>query len=260
MSRVFAPPVVHFYLSAEGECAYLPGERERKVFASLDEMAEPQRVFDRLALEGFRRSQTTIYRPTCAACRKCLSARVVTARFTLRKRHRQTLSRNRDLVAHWTLNQATHEQFALFRGYLSARHQSGGMDDMSMDEYARMVEASPVDTRLCEYRDGSGKLLACALADFLPDGRSLVYSFYDPTDPRRSLGSFIILDQIRQLQAENRPHLYLGYWIEGSQKMAYKSDYQPLEVLTDQGWEDQMRVQREGSPAGPALLKGDSHG
>lgn len=260
MTRSIHSPPVLFYLSTDDTCSYLPGRRERKVFAYLDTMAKPASVFDRLTQEGFRRSQGVIYRPACHACRKCLSARVRTDDFSWRKRHRQAFNRNRDLNGAWVANEPTEEQFALFRAYLRSRHLNAGMDDMTYDDFAEMISSSVVDTRICEYRDVEGRLRACVLSDELSDGRSLVYSFFDPSEPARSLGRFIILDQIRQLALEARAYLYLGYWVEGSAKMAYKSDYQPLEVLTARGWQDQTVVLQHDTNVGPILPEGNGSG
>ena len=133
------------------------------------------------------------------------------------------------------------EQFELLRRYLTARHAEGGMADMGWHDYVAMVEDTAVRTHLVEYRTpsedgGPGDLIACVLVDLLADGLSLVYSFYDPTMPRRSLGSFVILDHIAQALAGGHPYVYLGYWVAGSTKMDYKARFSPLEVLKPGGW------------------------
>jgi len=137
--------------------------------------------------------------------------------------------------------EATLEQFELLRRYLTARHPGGGMADMGWPDFVAMVEDTAVRTHLVEYRapstdNGPGDLTACALVDRLGDGLSLVYSFYDPDHPRRSLGSFAILDHIRHAARLGLPFVYLGYWVEGSHKMDYKAKFRPLELLRPSGW------------------------
>ena len=136
--------------------------------------------------------------------------------------------------------EATREQFDLLRRYLDARHADGGMADMTWLDYVAMVEDTAVRTHLIEYRlpspDGPGDLMACILVDVLMDGLSLVYSFYEPDLKKRSLGSFMILDHVRQARAAGLPYVYLGYWVQGSGKMDYKARFNPLEVLRFGGW------------------------
>ena len=133
------------------------------------------------------------------------------------------------------------EQFELLRRYLGARHPGGGMAEMAWPDYVAMVEDTAVRTHIVEYRDrgednGPGALIACVLIDALADGLSMVYSFYDPAMDRRSLGSFMILDHVRQARETGTPYVYLGYWVGGSAKMAYKAKFDPIELLRPSGW------------------------
>jgi len=137
--------------------------------------------------------------------------------------------------------EATMEQFDLLRRYLAARHADGGMAEMTWPDYVAMVEDTAVRTHIIEYRTrpsdgGPGDLVACALVDLMSDGLSLVYSFYDPGAPRRSLGSFVILDHLLQAGMTNLPYVYLGYWVRGSEKMDYKIRFSPIELLRPEGW------------------------
>jgi arginine-tRNA-protein transferase len=160
---------------------------------------------------------------------------------------RRVLKRNADLVGQMGPPAPTSEQYSLFRRYLDARHGGGGMADMSVLDYAMMVEDTHVTTRLVEYRRrgpdtaingrGAGDLHAVALTDVLADGLSMVYSFYDPELERRSLGTFLILDHIARARAMKLPYLYLGYWVDGSRKMDYKARFLPQERLMPHGWE-----------------------
>ncbi|MGV6871715.1 arginyltransferase [Pseudochelatococcus sp. B33] len=224
-----------FYLTAPAPCPYLPGRQERKVFTHLVGR-RAEEVNDALTQGGFRRSQTIAYRPACESCRGCVSVRVVASDFRPSRGFRRVISQNADLNGVMVLPQSTTEQYGLFRAYLDARHADGGMADMSVLDYAVMVEDTHVTTRLIEYRDERGELMAVALTDVLSDGLSMVYSFYNPDLPHRSLGSFLILDHIARAQMLGLPFVYLGYWVEGSRRMGYKSRFHPQERLLPEGW------------------------
>src|SRR5579875_1531262 len=231
----FATRQLRFFLTAPSPCPYLPGRAERKVFAHLP-LNEGATVNDGLTQVGFRRSQNIAYRPACDGCDACVSARIPVDGYPYSRSERRVLDRNADLSRHLVEAEATMEQFELLRCYLSTRHPSGGMTDMTWPDYVAMVEDTAVRTHLIEYRAGSqdsgpGDLIACALVDILGDGLSLVYSFYDPALASMSLGSFVILDHIRQSQAAGLAFVYLGYWVSGSAKMDYKARFYPLEVL-----------------------------
>ena len=228
-----------FFLTASTPCPYLPGQMERKVFTHVVGRRAPE-LNDLLTHSGFRRSQTIAYRPACEHCRACISVRVVTEDFTLSRNQRKILKRNEDVAGQMIGAKPTSEQYSLFRDYLDARHADGGMADMSVLDYMMMVEDSHIDTRLVEYRLSGGPrdgvLVGIALTDVLSDGLSMVYSFYDPSDDTRSLGTYMVLDHIERARALRLPYVYLGYWVEGSAKMAYKSRYRPQEHLTGHGW------------------------
>jgi leucyl-tRNA---protein transferase len=236
----FASRQLRFFLTAPSPCPYLPGRDERKVFAHLP-MMEGASVNDSLTQVGFRRSQNIAYRPACDACDACVSARIPVADYPFSRSERRILDRSEALERHLVEAEATMEQFDLLRRYLGARHSTGGMADMTWPDYVAMVEDTAVRTHLVEYRTpsgdhGPGDLVACVLVDLLHDGLSLVYSFYDPAETRRSLGSFAILDHVLQAQTADLAYVYLGYWVSGSAKMAYKARFNPLEVLKPGGW------------------------
>ncbi len=229
-----------FYLTAPSPCPYLPKREERKVFTHLIGRRATA-LNDTLTQSGFRRSQTIAYRPACENCRACVSVRVKVDEFRASKSQRRILSRNPDLSASVVRTEPTSEQYSLFRAYLDARHSDGGMADMTVLDYSMMVEDSHVETRLIEYRTldlGQPELLlGVCLTDLLSDGLSMVYSFYAPDEDRRSLGTFMILDHIERARRLGLPHVYLGYWVEGSRKMAYKARFLPQERLGMNGWE-----------------------
>jgi len=201
---------------------------------------------DLLTHGGFRRSQSIAYRPACETCRACVSVRVVVEDFRPTRSMRRVLDRNSDLVAEMRVPVPTSEQYSVFRGYLDSRHRDGGMADMTVLDYAMMVEDSHVETRIVEFRRrgpdsritgrGNGPLLGVALTDVLSDGLSMVYSFFDPDAGDRSLGTFIILDHIARARRLGLPYVYLGYWVKGSKKMDYKGRFLPQERLSGNGW------------------------
>jgi arginyl-tRNA--protein-N-Asp/Glu arginylyltransferase len=240
VTKPFPTKNLRFYLTAPSPCPYLPGRRERKVFTALDGL-DAGGLNDVLTNAGFRRSQNIAYRPACDACDACISVRVAAERFEFNRRWRKNIARNADLARSLRPAEATEEQFWLLRRYLNSRHAHGGMADMTMSDYAAMVEETAVRTHIVEYRYTSagpdrGELAAAALVDVLQDGLSLVYSFFDTREPKRSLGVYTILDHIQQARAAGFGHVYLGYWIPGSEKMAYKAEFQPLEVLSAGEW------------------------
>ena len=239
-----------FYLTSPSPCPYLPGREERKVFTHLVGRRAIA-LNDALTASGFRRSQTIAYRPACEDCSACVSVRVLVDEFSFTRNMRRVLEANRDLVGAPLAARPTSEQYSLFRGYLDSRHSAGGMADMNVLDYTMMIEDSHVETRLVEYRRrgpdtaingrGTGPLLAVCLTDVLTDGLSMVYSFYDHEHAERSLGTFMILEHIERARRLGLPYLYLGYWVEGSRKMAYKARYLPQERLGMDGW---ARVER----------------
>lgn len=230
-----------FFLTAPTTCPYLPGRQERKVFTHLVGKRAIQ-LNEILTQGGFRRSQSIAYRPACEACRACVSVRVVVDDFRPSATFRRVLRNNADVSGRMTPASPTSEQYSLFRAYLDRRHADGGMVDMSVLDYAMMVEDSHVETRLVEYRlppsgQHPGDLIAVSLTDILSDGLSMVYSFYDPDLDMRSLGTMMILDHIARAKTLGLPYLYLGYWVEGSRKMAYKARFLPQERLGMLSWE-----------------------
>ncbi len=240
MTHHFATRQLRFFLTAPSPCPYLPDREERKVFAHLP-LSDGASINDALTQIGFRRSQNIAYRPACERCDACLSARIPVGAYAYSRSERRTLERNSDLSRHLVEAEATLEQFELLRRYLLARHAEGGMADMTWPDYVAMVEDTAARTHLIEYRlpspdGGPGDLVGCVLIDVLADGLSMVYSYYDPDMPKRSLGSFIILDHIVQAKAADLPYVYLGYWVSGSPKMAYKTRFRPIEVLRPGGW------------------------
>lgn len=243
-----------FYVTAPAPCPYLTGKRERKIFSYL-EGVDASSTNSLLTRRGFRRSQNIIYLPACEGCAACVAVRVVVDDFKLTRSRRRNVTRNADLARRVSGPRATSEQFSVLRGYLDERHDDGGMSEMTVLDYAAMIEETSVDTMIVEYREKTpalngyhlegepeDRLVAAALTDRLTDGLSMVYSFFEPDAASRSLGRFMIHDHIALAREMGLPYVYLGYWVEGSPKMDYKADFQPMEKLTHQGW---VRMDRQ---------------
>jgi leucyl-tRNA---protein transferase len=228
-----------FFITAPAPCPYLPGRVERKVFTHLIG-AEARQLNTQLSQAGFRRSQNIAYRPACDGCSACVSVRVCVQQFEPTPSMRKIARRNGDLRSDVKQAKATSEQYSLFRSYIDDRHADGGMADMTVLDFAAMVDDSFVDSRIVEYHvpdeKGRRQLVACVLTDVLNDGLSMIYSFYDPELAGRSLGTFMILDHIERARKLSLPYLYLGYWVKGSRKMNYKGRFLPQERLTAEGW------------------------
>ncbi|WOI52380.1 arginyltransferase [Parvularcula sp. LCG005] len=235
MTKPFPSSSSEFFLTAPSPCPYLPGREERKIFTFLggEGAADLNAI---LSQRGFRRSQNIAYLPACDRCQACRPVRVRVDDFD-EKKWRRPLRRNADLTRTPRPPRTTSEQFSVLRAYLDTRHGDGGMADMTVLDYSAMVEQTPVDTLILEYRDDDGRLVAGALTDRLRDGLSMVYSFFDPDDEGRSVGSYMILDHILYARELGLPYVYLGYWVKGSRKMDYKRRFGPLEHLTSEGWQ-----------------------
>jgi arginine-tRNA-protein transferase len=237
------PVAPQFYVTAPQPCPYLAGRMERKLFTAL-QGDHADTLNDALSKQGFRRSQNVLYRPSCADCAACMSARIRVADFAPSRSQRRTANRNADLARRVRSSWASEDQFALFRRYLDSRHATGGMADMDIFEFAAMIEETPIRSRVIEYEyapeDGMavGDLAAVCLTDMLDDGLSLVYSFYDPDASRRSLGTHVILDHVEIAREMGLPYVYLGYWVPGSPKMGYKAGFSALEIYKGGVWQD----------------------
>lgn len=228
---------MNLYFSTDlASCPYLDDRLERRLVVSLEDDSSADN-YDRLVLAGFRRSQTFAYRPTCPGCRACVPIRIPVDRFEMTRSWRRTLRHNQDLTAAERPSKATEEQFMLFERYLMERHAEGGMANMGWNEYRAMVEDSPKNSLIVEWRRDDGTLAGVSITDRFKSGLSGVYKFFDPDEPKRSLGTQIILWHIQRAAELSLPYVYLGYWIAGSPKMAYKARFRPLEHLTPAGWQ-----------------------
>jgi arginyl-tRNA--protein-N-Asp/Glu arginylyltransferase len=239
-----------FFVTTPSPCPYLEGKTERKVFTELSGQHAAE-LNDALGRIGFRRSQGVAYRPSCLDCSACVSVRVVASEFQASASQRRTLRRHSEIEVTACKPWTTEEQYLLLRKYLKSRHPGGGMIDMDENDFADMVEQSPVKTFLVEYREPAlegrpGKLIGACLTDQQADGLSMIYSFFDTDEGARpGLGTYIILDHIVRAAHAGLPYVYLGYWVEDSKRMAYKARFRPLEKLGPHGWRRFEPDQRE---------------
>jgi len=226
----------HFFTTMPLPCPYLPGRTERRVVTELSG-PDSKGYHNVLSQAGFRRSHNIAYAPACDGCNACVPMRVVCDEFRPSKNQKRVISANRDLIVAELSAVGTAEQYRLFADYQARRHTGGEMSNMTHADYQALVEDTPVDTNIVEYREpDDGRLVAVCLMDRVDDGLSAVYSFFDPTSERISLGTYMILSSIKQTANKGLDYLYLGFWIEDCDKMAYKSRFQPAQVFQRGGW------------------------
>jgi arginine-tRNA-protein transferase len=224
-----------FFTTAPLPCPYIAGRLERKIVTELTG-PDAERLHEALSRAGFRRSHSIAYTPACPGCNACVPVRIVVDDFYPRRTQRRIMRANAHLETRQVGARATAEQYRLFARYQETRHSGGDMALMGFYDYRSMVEDSPIDTCIVEFRGEGGALRAAVLTDRMSDGLSAVYSFYDPDQPFNSLGTYMVLWLISEAKRLNLPYVYLGYWIGESEKMAYKARFQPLEAFGPQGW------------------------
>lgn len=240
------------YQTQPSACPYIEGRQERRLVYLLSDDPAPQERFGLLTSLGFRRSHDMMYRPACVSCEACVPMRIPVRRFAPSRSQKRILRRNAALEGIEKPAIATDEQYALFARYQKHRHGDGDMARMTARDYEAMVETTSVDTRLVEYRE-DGTLVAAMLADRTPDGLSAVYSFFSPDLDARSPGTFMVLDLVERCRADGLHHVYLGFFIAGCRKMAYKARFRPVERLATGGWTD-----LEGAPGAIAEDRRDA--
>ena len=229
--------LLQFYTTAPYPCSYLADRQARSQVAIPPEHIDGV-VYSTLIQRGFRRSGQYTYRPRCDGCSRCVPVRVRVLDFVPDRTQRKLVNRMNKpgyMQVRECPLEFCDEHYALYRAYQQHRHPKGGMDEDDADQYTQFLLSSGVDTRLIEFRI-EGRLVMLSVMDVLPDGLSAVYTFYDPSDAKASYGTYAVLWQIIQCQYNNLPYLYLGYWIAESEKMAYKSRYQPMDMLDDGRW------------------------
>ena len=235
IARGSGAPVRQFFATAPVPCPYLAGRAERKLIVELNGTGAA-RFYDDLSRVGFRRSHRFAYRPACRDCNSCVPVRIVVSRFSDSRSTRRIRNLNRAVAGRAAAARATPEQFRLFLAYQRSRHADSDMASMDYADYRGMIEDTAVRSEIVEFRDAAGRLAAVSLIDRLDDGVSAVYSFFDPRLAKRSLGTWSILWMVDECRRRGLPHVYLGYWIAESPKMAYKTRFAGLERLDAGGW------------------------
>lgn len=228
------PLSIDLYATPETDCNYLPGQQSTTAFADPD-LPKDKNIHSILALQGFRRSGEHIYRPKCQSCQACISTRLKVSEFKMSRNQRRTWKQNQDLDIQINPAKFQQEHFELYQLYIATRHENGGMDNPTVESYMQFLTSDWSDTYFIEFRLKQ-RLIAIAVIDELENALSAVYTFFDPSYSRRSLGRFAVLYEIDFARQKGIEHLYLGYWIENCQKMSYKLDYQPQEHFTRGRW------------------------
>ena len=227
------------FLSMPHPCSYLPGKTATTLFIDPRYPLDTEK-YSRFTQLGFRRSGDLIYRPHCRDCNACVPVRIPAQRFVTSRSQRRTWQRNADVrvTPHAPVFNPRH--FDLYLRYQSLRHPGGGMDDNDPQKYVNFLVSRQVQTTFYEM-SAAGRLLGVAVVDHLRDGLSAVYTFFEPEEHARSLGTYAILWQVEQARAADLPWVYLGYWIAESRKMSYKSGFRPLELYRHGQWSEMRR-------------------
>lgn len=225
---------IRLFATHPHDCSYLPEQQATTVFVDPNQKVD-RNLYSVLSERGFRRSGSHLYRPHCESCSACVAARVPVQHFTMNRNQKRCWKRNQDITVNGSLDITTDEHYNLYASYINERHNDGDMYPPTREQYNSFLTREWGVTEYLEFRR-DGQLMAVAVCDRMTHGYSAVYTFFDPTQAHRSLGVYGILWQMHLCKSLNLPHLYLGYWIKECDKMNYKTQYRPLELLSDNRW------------------------
>lgn len=236
MSRDITPDLhkIQLYLTEAHACSYLSDKQATTAFVDPKHLVDTE-TYSHLSAMGFRRSGQYIYAPRCASCKSCIPVRIPVVGFAPTRSQKRCLKRNCDISAKIEANINLDEHYALYQKYIDTRHSDGDMYPATMTQYRDFIGKPWECTRFIEFRLDK-KLVACAVSDWLDDGLSAIYTYYDPDLSERSLGTLAILRQIELAREQALDYLYLGYWIRDSAKMTYKSKFRPSELYIENRW------------------------
>ncbi len=225
---------MQFFLTPKHPCSYLSRNNAQTLFFDPRQIITTD-TYQILTDQGFRRSGSHLYRPHCVDCQACIPTRVPVADFQPRRSQRRVLSRNEDLTLRIEDATFSRRHYHLYERYISLRHADGDMYPASEDQY-RSFLLSPWSQSVFVTLYEGDKLLSVAVTDKQPSGLSAIYTFFEPGEDRRSLGTLSILKQIELCQLWGLDYLYLGYWIKDCDKMNYKTQYRPTEMFVNDRW------------------------
>ena len=225
---------LNFYLSNTEPCSYLENKKEKKIFLIMDDLAKSDK-YQFLIKNGFRRSHNILYNQVCDNCDSCKSIRIMVNSFKLSKSNKRIINKNKNLFEKKLNCNPSKEQFKLFKRYLKFKHSDSEMNEMKYEDYCKMLNSPGIDTKIFEYFY-QNELIACVISDFLKDSISMVYSFYSDCFLKNSIGKFLILEHFLLAKDLGKEYVYLGYWVEGSNKMDYKNKFNSSQILKNNKW------------------------
>ncbi|WP_417580533.1 arginyltransferase [Nitrincola sp.] len=226
---------LRFYVTPSHNCSYLPDRQAKTLFVD-PQIEITSDTYSQLSELGFRRSGSHVYRPHCEGCQACQSIRIPVDFFKPNKTQKRLINMNRDLKVIRKAPSMEREYFALYKEYIDARHSDGDMYPPTPEQFHQFLIDGALDSWFYEFRDPNDRLVCLAVTDHLHQSMSALYTFFDPIETRRSLGTYAILWQLQEASRRNMQYLYLGYWVRDCRKMSYKTAFKPLEMLIDGHW------------------------
>jgi leucyl-tRNA---protein transferase len=231
---------LQFYVTTPYKCGYLPNKLAQSLIAAPHHLVDSQ-VYSGLITQGFRRSGKFAYRPHCETCNACIPVRLILDKFAPNRSQKRALKLHADLSVRILPLDFKQHHFDLYNSYQHVRHadednlnQTALKDEA--EQYRQFLCMSNVESLMVEFSDAKNQVKIVSVVDVVRDGVSAVYTFYDATESKASYGTYAIMWLAEWTESLKLPYLYLGYWIQDSQKMAYKQQFKPQEKLIDGEW------------------------